>query len=34
LVVTFRKHTLLPLDNCLYALQATIPVLTRSARNI
>jgi transposase-like protein len=31
MVVTFRKHTLLPLDDCLYALQATIPRLTRSA---
>src|SRR6202167_4503231 len=31
IVVTFRKHTLLPLDDCLYALQATIPQLTRSA---
>jgi transposase-like protein len=30
-VVTFRKHTLLPLDDCLYALQATIPHLTRSS---
>ena len=30
-VVAFRKHTLLPLDDCLYALQATIPALTRSA---
>jgi transposase InsO family protein len=29
--VAFRKHTLLPLDDCLYALQATIPHLTRSA---
>src|SRR6202167_5370361 len=29
--VAFRKHTLLPLDDCLYALQATIPQLTRSA---
>jgi hypothetical protein len=28
--VAFRKHTLLPLDDCLYALQATIPRLTRS----
>lgn len=27
----FRKHTLLPLDDCLYALQSTIPVLTRSS---
>jgi integrase-like protein len=31
LIVTFRKHTLLPLDDCLYTLQATIPQLTRSA---
>jgi hypothetical protein len=29
--VAFRKHTLLPLDDCLYALQATIPALTRSS---
>ena len=25
IVVAFRRHTLLPLDDCLYALQATIP---------
>jgi transposase InsO family protein len=31
MVVAFRKHTLLPRDDCLYALQATIPHLTRSA---
>lgn len=31
LIVTFRKHTLLPLDDCLYALQETIPHLTRSS---
>ena len=31
LVVAFRKHTLLPLDDCLYALQPTIPHLTRSS---
>jgi hypothetical protein len=31
IVVAFRKHTLLPLDNCLYALQPTIPHLTRSS---
>ncbi|MGB8479588.1 MAG: IS481 family transposase, partial [Acidobacteriaceae bacterium] len=31
IVVAFRKHTLLPLDDCLYALQATIPELTRSS---
>lgn len=29
--VAFRKQTLLSLDDCLYALQATIPQLTRSA---
>jgi transposase-like protein len=28
-IVAFRRHTLLPLDDCLYALQATIPHLTR-----
>ncbi len=31
IIVAFRRHTLLPLDDCLYALQATIPALTRSA---
>jgi len=31
MIVAFRKHTLLPLDDCLYALQATIPQLTRSS---
>ena len=31
IVVAFRKHTLLPLDDCLYSLQATIPHLTRSS---
>ncbi len=31
MVVAFRRHTLLPLDDCLYALQPTIPHLTRSA---
>ena len=31
LAVAFRKHTLLSLDDCLYALQATIPHLTRSS---
>jgi transposase InsO family protein len=31
IVVAFRKHTLLPLDDCLYALQPTLPKLTRSA---
>src|SRR4029077_15335333 len=29
IIVAFRKHTLLPLDDCLYALQATIQHLTR-----
>lgn len=29
--VAFRKHTLLALDDCLYALQNTIPKLTRSS---
>jgi hypothetical protein len=31
IIVAFRKHTLLPPDDCLYALQATIPHLTRSS---
>jgi len=30
-VVAFRRHTLLPLDDCLDALQPTIPHLTRSS---
>ena len=30
-VVAFRRHTLLPLDDCLCALQPTIPHLTRSS---
>jgi len=29
--VLFRKHTLLPLDDCLYTLQDTIPHLSRSS---
>ncbi len=29
--IAFRKHTLLSLDDCLYALQASIPILTRSS---
>ncbi len=29
--MAFRKHTLLPLDDCLYALQESIPHLTRSS---
>jgi DDE domain len=28
-----RRHTLLPLDDCLYALQPTIPRLTRSSQH-
>ena len=28
-IVAFRRHTLLPLDDCFYALQATISQLTR-----
>ncbi len=30
-IVAFRRHTLLPLDDCLYALQPTIPHLSRSS---
>ncbi len=31
IIVAFRRHTLLPIDDCLYALQATIPRLSRSS---
>src|SRR5918997_5105213 len=31
IIVAFRRHTLLPLDDCLYGLQPTIAHLTRSA---
>jgi transposase InsO family protein len=31
IIAAFRRHTLLPLDDCLYALQATLPHLTRSS---
>ena len=31
IIVAFRRHTLLPLDDCLYALQPAIPHLTRSS---
>ena len=31
MVVSFRRYTLLPLDDCLYALQPSIPHLTNSA---
>src|SRR5271169_4225273 len=30
-IVAFRRHTLLSLDDCLYALQPSIPHLTRSS---
>jgi hypothetical protein len=30
-IVAFRRYTLLPLDDCFYALQPTIPTLTRSS---
>lgn len=31
LIVAFRMHTMLPLDDCLYALQENIPHLTHSS---
>ena len=31
MVVAFRRHTLLPRDDFLYALQPSIPYLTRSS---
>jgi len=31
MIVAFRRYTLLPLDDCLYALQENIPHLTRSS---
>jgi transposase len=31
IIVSFREYTLLPLDDCLYSLQARIPHLTRSS---
>jgi transposase-like protein len=31
LIVAFRRHTRVPLDDCLSALQATLPHLTRAA---
>lgn len=31
MIVAFRRHSLLPFDDCLYALQPSIPHLTRSA---
>ena len=29
--IALRRHTLLPLDDCFYALQPSIPTLTRSS---
>ena len=34
LIVAFLKHTLLPLNDCLYALQATVPHLTWSSASL
>jgi transposase len=31
MIAVFRRHTLLPMDDCLYALQPPIPHLPRSA---
>jgi len=31
IIVAFRQHTLLPLDDCLYSLQPSIPHLSRSS---
>ena len=31
IAAAFRQHTLLPFDDCLYALQATLPHFSRSA---
>ncbi len=31
LIIAFRRHTLLPLDDCLHALKPTLPHLTRSS---
>lgn len=31
IIIAFRKHMLLPLDDCLYALQPTVPTSTRSS---
>ncbi len=31
IIVAFRRHALLPLDDCLYALQPTLPHLTHSS---
>ena len=34
MIVAFRRHTLLPLDDCLYALQPSIPSLKRFGVNL
>ena len=34
MIVAFRRHTTLPLDDCLQALQPTIPHLTRSSLHL
>ena len=34
IIVAFRRHTLLPLDDCLYALQPSIPHLSRSSLHL
>ena len=31
IVIAFRRHTLLPLDDCLYAIRPSLPHLTRSS---
>lgn len=31
MVMAFRRHALLPLDDCLHALQASIPHLTSAS---
>ncbi len=31
MIIAFRRYTLLPLNDCLHALQPTIPHLTRSS---
>jgi hypothetical protein len=33
MIIAFRKLTLLPLDDCLYALQPSMPCLSRSSRH-
>ncbi len=33
MIVAFRKHPLLPLDDCPNALQATVPLPTKSTRS-